>query len=198
MRTSDTNPVRGYAISIAPLRPGWRPIAGFIDTSPVLIPEGTIANDNGRRRVRFVEQVGAKPSTRQSRSVGDVFCVDFGTADFVRDAINEKIAREGGAQFDVNRIRIFGATVARIDGEDVCKIAAERLCDGETVSFDIVLQSPKQDRQNDGQRCFSNLCWSANIDDIEDAEQLHGCTVTYRLAGGVPEFDRSPVPAKVA
>lgn len=191
MRNSDT-PVRGYALSIAPLRPGGRPIAGFVDASPVLVPETTVANDNGRRRFRFVEQIGAKPSPRQLRSVGDVFCVDFRTADFIRDAINEKIAREGGAEFDFNRIRIFGATVTQIDGEDVCKIAAERMLGGETVTFEIVLQSPSQQRQDAGQRVFSTLCRAAGIDHIEDADQLLGAIVTYRLLGDSPAFDRSP------
>ncbi|WP_455918834.1 hypothetical protein [Ensifer canadensis] len=162
MSKAETRPVRGYALSIAPLRPGWRPIAGYLDGSPVLTPETVIANDNGKRRFRFVEQVGGKTTPRQTRMVGDVFCADHNTVEFVRAAINEKLIRDQDAEINRNTFRIFGSTVTQVGEETVLKLAAERLSDGETVTFDFTLESPKAERQEAGEAHFIN-CAIASV-----------------------------------
>jgi hypothetical protein len=132
------------------------------------------------------------------RSVGDIFVADLETAELVRAAINEKLARDEDATLRANAFRIFGATVSVVRKETIIKIAGERLSDCETVSFDVVLESPDYRRQKAGQESFSDLCHAVGITEIEDAEQLHGKTATYRTVkvGGpdTPRFFSVPKP----
>jgi hypothetical protein len=58
-----------------------------MDHSPVLVPVRAERTDAGRR-LRFAE------GSRELRQSGDVFVADLDMADFVREAINEKFARE--------------------------------------------------------------------------------------------------------
>ncbi|MDI7923384.1 hypothetical protein [Ferirhizobium litorale] len=162
--------IRGYALAVD----RDRDTAYFLDGSPVLLPEGVIANDNELWRFQFVENPGHRLDTsRCRRVVGDVFCADYRTSLFVREAIQEKLEREA-EEVAAGAFRIFGADISRVDGDDVLKLAATRIRDSQTLTFDIVLQSKNKGRQYDGQLAFSRLCKALRISEIDDCDLLVG------------------------
>jgi hypothetical protein len=81
-----SKPVTGYGLAIHDSPDGRT--CGYVDFSPVLTPAGASAT-TAVRRMRFTE------GDRDLRQAGDVFCVDPRTAEFVREAINEKLRRDG-------------------------------------------------------------------------------------------------------
>lgn len=90
--------IRGYGLAIDTLD-GYPHDARLLDHSPALFPE-KIASTEGekgdRRRFGFVEYWGdgSPPKTGLLRHVGDVFFADRRTAEFVWQAVIEKIERQ--------------------------------------------------------------------------------------------------------
>lgn len=91
MSALHSKPVTGYGLVINEELDGRT--CRYVDFSPVLTPVGASASASAAvRRMRFTE------GRRDLRQAGDVFCVDPRTAEFVREAINEKIARDEEAR----------------------------------------------------------------------------------------------------
>lgn len=67
----------------------------YCDQSPVLQIEGVLQHD-GKRLLQVVEFHGNLPVGRTDvlRHAADVFCVDYKTAEFIREAVLEKITRD--------------------------------------------------------------------------------------------------------
>lgn len=86
MSSPRSKPVTGYGLAIHDTAECQT--CEYVDHSPVLTPVGASATASVRR-IRFAE------GNRDLRQAGDVFCVDPRTAEFVRDAINEKLSRDG-------------------------------------------------------------------------------------------------------
>jgi hypothetical protein len=84
-RLGQDRPVHGYGLTIY-AAPGGQTCA-MMDHSPVLVPVRAELTPNGRR-LRFAE------GSRELRQLGDIFVADIEMAGFVREAINEKLARE--------------------------------------------------------------------------------------------------------
>ena len=166
-----------------------RNTAYFLDGSPVLSPEAVVANDNNPRKLQFIENPSARlDSTRCRRVVGDIFVADHGTATFVWEAIREKLGRDM-EEADANSFRIFGADVVEIDGETTLKLAATKLRDSQTLTFDIVLESTDKSRQAAGRYVFSRLCKAAGITEINDSDELNGRRASVKkLPGGSVDF----------
>lgn len=90
--------VRGYAVAIDFLN-GYAADARVIGQSPVLFPEKAVPTDGekgDRRRFGFVEYTGEDnaPRTGLTRHVGDAFFADRRTAEFVWQAVIEKIEND--------------------------------------------------------------------------------------------------------
>ncbi|AHG47893.1 hypothetical protein RLEG12_18525 [Rhizobium leguminosarum bv. trifolii CB782] len=175
----------GYALAID----HHRDVAYFLDGSPVLSPSAVVANDNGPRRLELIENPGQQLNTsRCRRVVGDVFCADIDTASFVKDAVQEKLARDAAA-VAAGTFRIFGTDIRIKGGEAVLKLAATRLADSETLTFEMVLESGDFTRQAEGQWLFTRLCRALRISDIEDADLLVGQVASVKeLPGGSIDF----------
>nr|WP_314095160.1 hypothetical protein [uncultured Shinella sp.] len=188
---TSTKRVRGYALAIDHTRDN----AYFTDGSPVLSPEHVVAHDNQPRKFQFIENPGARLDTARCRRViGDVFVADHSTATFVWQAIREKLARSA-QEAAATSFRIFGADVCEIDDEVMLKLAATRTRDSQTLTFDIVLESADPSRQTAGQYLFSRLCKAAGITKIDDCEELHGRSASFKeFPGGAVDFR----PAKAA
>ncbi len=90
--------IRGYAVAIDFLD-GYAADARLIDQSPVLFPEKAVLTEGekgDRRRFGFVEYAGEDKPPRPGlmRHVGDAFFADRRTADFVWQAVIEKIEND--------------------------------------------------------------------------------------------------------
>jgi hypothetical protein len=91
-------PIRGYAIAIDFLD-GYAADARVIDQSSVLYPEKSMPTEGekgDRRRFGFVKYdgEGKAPRTGLMRHVGDAFFADRRTAEFVWQAVIEKIEND--------------------------------------------------------------------------------------------------------
>lgn len=89
--------IRGYGLAIDTLD-GYPHDARLLDHSPALFPEKvalTEGDKGDRRRFGFVEYSGEgdPPKNGLVRHVGDVFFADRRTAEFVWQAVIEKIER---------------------------------------------------------------------------------------------------------
>lgn len=87
--------IRGYGVAVDFLN-GYAADARLLDQSPVLFPEKATATEGekgDRRRFGFVEYAGddTPPRSGLVRHVGDAFFADRRTAEFVWQAIHEKI-----------------------------------------------------------------------------------------------------------
>lgn len=92
--------IRGYAVAIDFLD-GYAADARIIDHSPLLFPEKALRTEGekgDRRRFGFVEYAGegVPPRSGLMRHVGDAFFADGRTAEFVWQAVMEKIENDGG------------------------------------------------------------------------------------------------------
>ncbi|MBX4996681.1 hypothetical protein HJB72_01575 [Rhizobium lentis] len=105
LRTQAPEPVpriRGYAVAIDFLD-GFAADARLIDHSPVLFPEKALRTEGAkgdRRRFGLVEYAGddAPPRSGLVRHVGDAFFADPRTAEFVWQAIVEKIENDAASR----------------------------------------------------------------------------------------------------
>jgi hypothetical protein len=90
--------IHGFAVAIDFLD-GYAADARLIDRSPMLFPEKALATEGetgDRRRFSFVEFAGEgnAPRSGVARHVGDAFFADRRTADFVWQAVIEKIEND--------------------------------------------------------------------------------------------------------
>lgn len=90
--------IRGYGVAIDFLD-GYAADARLLDHSPALFPEKislTEGDKGDRRRFGFVEWwgEGRPPRSGLMRYVGDVFCADPRTAEFIWQAVLEKIEND--------------------------------------------------------------------------------------------------------
>ncbi|MGZ9718836.1 hypothetical protein [Rhizobium miluonense] len=93
--------IRGYALAIDFLN-GYAADARVIESSTLLFPEkvaGTEGEKGDLRRFGFVQYAGEgkPPHSGLVRYVGDAFFADKGTAEFVWQAIIEKIENDADA-----------------------------------------------------------------------------------------------------
>lgn len=94
--------VRGYALAIDFLDGDAHDARPIEKHAPVLFPETVSIEDKERRRFGFVEFMGeGTPPTGLLRSVGDAFFADRRTAEFVWQAVIEKIENDAA---HINRV----------------------------------------------------------------------------------------------
>jgi hypothetical protein len=94
--------VRGFGLAIDTLD-GYPHDARLLDHSPALFPEKAVLTEGAkgdRRRFGFVEYwaEGTPPKSGLLRYVGDAFFADHRTAEFVWQAVIEKIERQASGQ----------------------------------------------------------------------------------------------------
>lgn len=179
MRISDTSkPVHGYGLYL--YDNGDSDVCGFLDGSPVLVPTN-VEKDGDRRRFRFAE------GTRKLRNLGDVFCPDIEAAAFVREAINEKLARDRDA---ANAFRVTGASVSRRSRFLFLRVFVAGIESGEPDCFEFTLEAPSYEVQKDGQRVFGQFLEAIGLSGVEDSDELVGLTATFERRHGQRMFKR--------
>jgi len=162
--------------------PSGRKGCGFLDGSPVLTPTRIERTPEGRR-IRFAE------GKRELPRAGDIFCANSETAGLVREAINEKFARERDS---VNAFRVVSATVSNRRCYCFLHVTVVNIATGSVDTMSFTLEAPDYDVQKDGQAEFGRFIDALGLMEIEDSDLLVGRTATFEGAGEARIFRRWP------
>lgn len=176
-----TRPVRGYGLTLYSDQTG-HDVCGFMDGSPVLTPTRIERTPEGRR-IRFAE------GPRELRQAGDIFCANSATAGLVREAINEKFARERDS---ANAFRVVSATVSHRRCYCFLHVTVANVATGSIDTLSFTLESPDYDVQKDGQAEFGRFIDALGLTEIDDSDLLIGRTGTFSGAGESRVYKRWP------
>ncbi|MBC7148051.1 MAG: hypothetical protein H5U22_01620 [Rhizobium sp.] len=131
---------------------------GFIDGSPVLRPDAIVASPGGRK-IRFAE------GNREVRTQGDIFVADPAIAEFVRVAINEKLARDAERPFFVSSVKY-----SRGVGILWAHVCIQYSDNGERETLAFTLEAPDLKTQDEGRQAFWEFAESIGAADMADVQ----------------------------
>lgn len=182
--------VRGYGLGLDLTETDTAARIYWLGGSPVL-SVGKTEHSGKRRRLGLVEWYGkTPPQPHASRGVADIFCVDWRTADYVRNAVQEKIERDKPQPVDLSHPQRFQIIDTDVSSDGPCttlSLSCRGLETGAVCNLLIPLESADYETQQRGQRELAQLAAVLGISVLDDADILIGrrATVVECDTGGL-------------